>query len=132
MRDWTLGVERSTFASTLISPQDVRSFRRSLLRWYRLNGRHLPWRRTRDPYAILVSEFMLQQTQVATVIPYYQRWLERFPDFHALADAEESDVLHSWQGLGYYSRARNLHATAQFVTQHWGGALPAVAARIAQ
>src|SRR5713101_5502656 len=110
MRDWTLGVGRSTFASTLISPQDVRSFRRSLLRWYRKNGRDLPWRRTRDPYAILVSEFMLQQTQVATVRSYYNRWLKRFPCFGTLAQASENDVLHAWQGLGYYARARNLHA----------------------
>ncbi len=113
-------------------PPDQRQFRRGLDRWFRRRGRNLPWRRTCDPYAILVSEFMLQQTQVATVIPYYHRWLERFPDFAALARAKESDVLHAWQGLGYYARARNLHAAAQFVTQHWGGQLPAVAAKIAQ
>lgn len=75
---------------------------------------------------------MLQQTQVATVIPYYERWLARFPDFAALAVADESDVLHAWQGLGYYARARNLHAAAQFVVQNEGGELPADAARIAQ
>jgi A/G-specific adenine glycosylase len=107
-------------------------FRRSLQRWFRLEGRDLPWRRTHDPYAILVSEFMLQQTQVATVIPYYQRWLERFPDFAALAQAKEPDVLHAWQGLGYYARARNLHATGKFVRENWLGQLPPDAARIAQ
>ena len=117
-----MNVER--LLRTLISPQDVRSFRRSLLRWYRQNGRDLPWRRTRDPYAILLSEFMLQQTQVATVLPYYSRWLRRFPDFSALALAPESSVLHAWQGLGYYARARNLHALAKIVIRKHGGALP--------
>ncbi|MEO8440555.1 MAG: A/G-specific adenine glycosylase [Spartobacteria bacterium] len=104
---------------------EEREFRRSLRSWYERNGRELPWRRTRDPYAILVSEFMLQQTQVATVMPYYQRWLERFPGFLALARADESDVLHAWQGLGYYSRARNIHAAAKVVAQKFGGQLPA-------
>jgi A/G-specific adenine glycosylase len=111
---------------------DQRQFRRSLYRWFRLRGRDLPWRRTRDPYPILISEFMLQQTQVAAVMPYYQRWLERFPDFAALARAKESDVLHAWQGLGYYARARNLHAAGKFVRENFGGELPADAVRIAQ
>src|SRR5689334_9617819 len=79
-------------------------FRRRLLSWYCQNGRDLPWRRTRDVYAILVSEFMLQQTQVATVMPYYHEWLRRFPDFGSLARASENEVLHAWQGLGYYAR----------------------------
>lgn len=105
-------------------PLPATSFRRSLLAWYRKHGRDLPWRRTRDPYAVLVSEFMLQQTQVATVIPYYNRWLRRFPDFEALAAASESEVLHAWQGLGYYARARNLRATAQAVMEKHGGRLP--------
>lgn len=99
-------------------------FRAALSRWYRKNGRDLPWRRTRDPYAILVSEFMLQQTQVAAVIPYYQRWLRRFPDFATLARASESDVLRAWQGLGYYRRARNLHAAAKIVIKNHGGRFP--------
>jgi A/G-specific adenine glycosylase len=99
-------------------------FRRPLLKWYRHNARDLPWRRTSDPYAILVSEFMLQQTQVATVIPYYKRWLRRFPGFAALAAASENDVLHAWQGLGYYSRARNLLATAFAVMEKHGGVFP--------
>ena len=98
-----------------------RTFRSALQRWYAVHGRDLPWRRSRDPYAILVSEFMLQQTQVATVLPYYRRWLERFPDFGALARARESDVLHAWQGLGYYARARNLHAAGKFVMENCGG-----------
>jgi A/G-specific adenine glycosylase len=100
------------------------SFRRVLLSWYRKNRRDLPWRRTTDPYAILVSEFMLQQTQVATVIPYYNEWLRRFPDFASLAAASEHDVLHAWQGLGYYARARNLRATAIALVEKHGGAFP--------
>ncbi|MEO5718290.1 MAG: A/G-specific adenine glycosylase, partial [Chthoniobacterales bacterium] len=111
---------------------DPGRFRRSLQRWFRRHGRDLPWRRTRDPYAILVSEFMLQQTQVATVIPYYERWLERFPDFSALARAKESEVLHAWQGLGYYARARNLQAAAKFVRKNFGGQIPAATAALAE
>src|SRR6058998_3648021 len=107
-----------------MSLKNVRAFRRSLLDWYRRYGRDLPWRRTRDPYAIMVSEFMLQQTQVATVLDFYARWLARFPDFQTLATASEADVLHVWQGLGYYSRARNLHRAAQQVVERHGGALP--------
>ena len=110
--------------------KDLPRLRRQLAHWFRYHGRDLPWRRTRDPYAILVSEFMLQQTQVATVIPYYERWLARFPDFASLARAEESAVLHSWQGLGYYARARNLHAAAQSITQNFGGVLPNDLAKI--
>ena len=107
-----------------MSLKNVRAFRRSLLDWYRRYGRDLPWRGTRDPYAILVSEFMLQQTQVSTVIPYYNEWLYRFPDFAALACASENDVLHAWQGLGYYARARNLHATARAVVNRRHGRFP--------
>jgi A/G-specific adenine glycosylase len=99
-------------------------FRRALFNWYRENGRDLPWRRTRDPYAVLISEFMLQQTQVTTVLPYYNEWFRRFPDFSALARASESDVLHAWQGLGYYARARNLHATAKTIVDRLGGRFP--------
>ena len=100
------------------------AFRRPLLRWYSNHGRDLPWRRTRNPYAILVSEFMLQQTQVATVLPYYKEWLRRFPTFAALAAASENDVLHAWQGLGYYARARNLHSAAKIVTSRNRGRFP--------
>lgn len=104
--------------------QDVRRFRSALLRWYSKNGRDLPWRDTRDPYRILVSEFMLQQTQVATVVRYYKDWLRRFPSFDALASAKPNDVLHAWQGLGYYARARNLHATAKLVVDRHRGRFP--------
>jgi A/G-specific adenine glycosylase len=100
------------------------AFRRSLLSWYRQNRRDLPWRRTMDPYAILVSEFMLQQTQVATVIPYYIEWLRKFPTVAALAAASENDVLHAWQGLGYYSRARNLRTAAVAIVEKHGGHFP--------
>jgi len=116
-------------STNLISPPDSRNFRAALLRWYRRRGRDLPWRRTRDPYAILVSEFMLQQTQVATVLSYYNEWLRRWSDFSALARASESSVLHAWQGLGYYARARNLHATARIVVDRYGGHLPRTIAR---
>src|SRR5262245_55649827 len=87
--------------------------RAGLLAWFRAHARDLPWRRTRDPYAIWVSEVMLQQTQVATVLPYYERWMARFPTVAALAAADEDDVLHAWAGLGYYSRARALLAGAR-------------------
>jgi A/G-specific adenine glycosylase len=99
-------------------------FRRRLLRWYRRHGRDLPWRRTRDPYAILVSEFMLQQTQVATVSSYYNAWLRRFPNFASLARTSEHDVLRMWQGLGYYARARNLHTTARTIMDRHDGRFP--------
>jgi A/G-specific adenine glycosylase len=92
--------------------------------------RDLPWRRTRDPYAIWVSEIMLQQTRVATVIPYWERWMARFPTVSALAEAPLDDVLAAWAGLGYYSRARNLHAGAQAVGARFGGALPPRAAEL--
>jgi A/G-specific adenine glycosylase len=112
------------FISELSRASQRSAFRRRLLAWYRANGRDLPWRGTRDPYAILVSEFMLQQTQVATVLPYYSEWLKRFRDFKSLAGASESDVLHAWQGLGYYSRARNLHAVAKSIVADFSGLFP--------
>jgi A/G-specific adenine glycosylase len=113
------------------SPSQIRFFQKSLSAWYRRSGRDLPWRRTRDPYAILVSEIMLQQTQVATVIPYYREWLRRFPDFKSLAGASESEVLHAWQGLGYYSRARNLQVAASRISQDHGGQCPQTANELA-
>jgi A/G-specific adenine glycosylase len=108
----------------LRSTIDVRPFRPALLRWYCHHGRDLPWRHSRDPYAILISEVMLQQTQVATVIPYYNEWLRRFPNVAALARASENEVLHAWQGLGYYNRARHLHAAANVVQDRHGGIFP--------
>lgn len=95
-----------------------------LLAWYRAGHRALPWRGTHDPYRIWVSEIMLQQTQVDTVIPYYRRWLKRFPTVRALAAAPVRDVLALWEGLGYYSRARNLHRAAHVVVHQYEGRLP--------
>lgn len=103
---------------------DLPGFRRAALTWFRRNARDLPWRRTRDPYAVWISEVMLQQTQVATAAPYWRRFLERFPDVHALAAAEERDVLRLWEGLGYYRRARQLHAAAKRLAADHGGELP--------
>ncbi len=95
-----------------------------MLAWYRRAKRDLPWRRTRDPYAIWISEAMLQQTRVETVIPYYERFLARFPSVQSLADAPVDGVLGEWSGLGYYSRARNLHRAAQDIVERFGGRLP--------
>jgi A/G-specific adenine glycosylase len=99
-------------------------FRRRLLRWFRRNGRDLPWRRTRDPYHIIVSEFMLQQTQVSRVQAYYHRFLERYPSIQALAVAPPAAVRESWEGLGYYRRAVNLHRLAQEVVRDRAGVIP--------
>ncbi|MGD0918201.1 MAG: A/G-specific adenine glycosylase [Thermodesulfobacteriota bacterium] len=95
-----------------------------LLRWFEKNGRDLPWRKTQDPYAIWVSEIMLQQTQVVTVIPYYQRFLRAFPTISRLARADLLQVLKTWEGLGYYSRARNLHQASQIVLKDFHGKVP--------
>jgi A/G-specific adenine glycosylase len=97
---------------------------KNLLRWFKRNGRNLPWRKTRDPYAIWVSEIMLQQTQVPTVIPYYQKFLRTFPTVRHLAKADLSKVLALWEGLGYYSRARNLHKASRIVSSHFGEQVP--------
>ena len=102
------------------------TFATRLVTWQRVHGRnHLPWQNTRDAYRIWLSEIMLQQTQVATVLPYYARFLDRFPDVASLATALEDDVLAHWAGLGYYSRARNLHRAAQQVVARHGGRFPA-------
>ncbi|MBA3917872.1 MAG: hypothetical protein C0516_04705 [Gemmatimonas sp.] len=100
------------------------SFRRRLHRWYRANARDLPWRRTRDPYRILISELMLQQTQVSRVLDFYARFLDRFPTLDALAAARPQRVLDAWSGLGYYARARNLHALAREVHGNRDGVIP--------
>lgn len=108
----------------MIVPFEPGEVSRRLLAWYGLEGRDLPWRKTRDPYRIWLSEVMLQQTTVAAVIPYYQRFLERFPSVDALAAASQDDVITLWAGLGYYSRARNLHRAARQVVSERGGAFP--------
>ena len=100
-------------------------FAQTLIAWQRKHGRRgLPWQGTRDPYRVWLSEVMLQQTQVETVIPYYERFLERFPDVHALAAAAQEDVLRLWSGLGYYARARNLHRAARIVAADLDGSFP--------
>ncbi len=99
-------------------------FTKRLLKWYAKQGRELPWRGSADPYAVWVSEIMAQQTRLEAVIPYYERWMKRFPTIKALASARQRDVLNAWEGLGYYSRARNLHQAAQIVVQERGGKLP--------
>jgi A/G-specific adenine glycosylase len=108
-----------------LPPRKLRDFRRSLLAWYDESRRNLPWRETRDPYRIWVSEVMLQQTRVAAVVEYYRRFLERFPDVAALARAKEADVLAAWSGLGYYRRARAMHAAAKIVVNEFHGNFPA-------
>lgn len=113
---------------TALAPHVAREFSERLRRWFRSHGRDLPWRRTRDPYQVLVSELMLQQTQVSRVVPRYAEFLERFPTLHHVARARPARVTEAWAGLGYYARARNLHALARRVTDRGrdaSAALPA-------
>ncbi len=105
-------------------PLVLSSFSRRLIRWYRAQGRALPWRRTSDPYAIWLSEIMLQQTQVATVIPYYNRFLSRFPSVQSLASASLHQVLKHWEGLGYYARCRHMHLAAKEMVHRFRGRIP--------
>jgi A/G-specific adenine glycosylase len=105
-------------------PGKVQAFQVQLLAWFRQNGRDLPWRRTRDPYKILVSEVMLQQTQVERVQEYYRRFLREYPTVRDLAAACPARVREAWDGLGYYARARNLHAAARTIVRRHGGRLP--------
>ena len=107
-----------------MAAKDFPTVRRKLLTWYKHNQRNLPWRKTTDPYAIWVSETMLQQTQVKTVLPYYERFLSRFPTVEALARAPLDRVLHAWAGLGYYRRAENLKTAARQIVQEYGGKVP--------
>src|SRR5260221_5435235 len=105
----------------------------ALLSWFAQHGRHdLPWQRDPTPYRVWVSEIMLQQTQVATAIDYYDRFMQRFPDVAAIAAAPLDEVLHLWSGLGYYSRARNLHRAARQLVERHGGALPVTADQLAE
>jgi A/G-specific adenine glycosylase len=109
---------------SLPPPDARRRFRRSILTWYRRHGRDLPWRRTNDPYHILVSEVMLQQTQVDRVVPKYHEWLDKYPSFAALASASEEEVSQTWRPLGYNIRPRRLHAIARESVARYGGELP--------
>jgi len=120
--DEVVQAEKAIFYYRSLVLPTIRSLRMKLTRWYDRAQRDLPWRRTRDPYAIWISEVMLQQTRVAAVIPYYQRFLDRFPDAAALAQAPESELLALWSGLGYYSRARNLQKAARQIVE--SGAFP--------
>lgn len=105
-------------------PAVQQAVQENLLPWFAVNARSLPWRRNRTPYRVWVSEIMLQQTRVEQVVPYYRRWMKAFPSWSALARAPQSDVLKLWEGLGYYSRARNLHASAKIITDEYGGKPP--------
>ncbi len=116
----------------LMDPAPKRALRRSLLHWYDRQRRDLPWRRTRDPYAIWVAEIMLQQTRVAAVLEHYREFLRLFPDAEALARARSTSVLSAWSGLGYYRRARALHNAAKVLVREFGGKLPTTAAELAQ
>src|SRR5271154_6317647 len=118
-------MNRSSF-----TPAQTREFRTNLLAWFDIHKRDLPWRRTRDPYAIWVSEIMLQQTRVAAVLEHYARWMARFPTVEALAMASEDDVLTVWSGLGYYRRARFLHRGAKKIVAEHEGSLPRSAAEL--
>src|SRR5271155_4327252 len=102
----------------------LKTFQKQLLAWFRTHQRDLPWRRSRDPYRIWVAEVMLQQTRIAAVMPYYQRFLSRFPTVHSLSRARETEVLKLWSGLGYYSRARNLHRAAKIIVARHEGKFP--------
>ncbi len=111
-------------AAELLAPARLRRFRRRLVTWFQTHRRDLPWRRSRDPYRVWISEIMLQQTQVATVIPYFERFLAAFPNVESLAAAREEEVLRLWEGLGYYRRARQLHAAAARIVAEHGGEFP--------
>ena len=104
---------------------EAKNFTQAVLRWYDQGHRDLPWRRTRDPYRIWVSEIMLQQTRAETVVSYYERFLARYPTVQALADAPQEELLKMWEGLGYYSRARSLQKAARMIVSEYGGQLPA-------
>lgn len=112
------------------NPQNLGTFREALLAWYDVNRRDLPWRRTTDPYRIWVSEIMLQQTRVGAVLEHYKRFFERFPNVQSLAQAKEEQVLAAWSGLGYYRRARNLHACAKVLVAEHVSKLPSTAKQL--
>src|SRR5271154_1782335 len=107
-----------------LKSRSLATFQSRLLTWFRKHQRDLPWRESRDPYRVWVAEIMLQQTRIAAVLPYYERFLRRLPNVHTLARARQPEVLKLWSGLGYYSRARNLHATAKQIVAHHDGKFP--------
>lgn len=105
--------------------QRISEIQDRVLSWFDRNGRDLPWRKSYSPYHVWISEIMLQQTQVKTVIPYFIRWMERFPDPAAVAAASEREIMLAWEGLGYYTRAKNLHKAAKVIVENFGGSIPA-------
>ena len=111
--------------SFLMRPEKIDKIQHQVLSWFERNGRDLPWRKSYSPYQVWISEIMLQQTQVKTVVPYFLRWMERFPDPAAVAAAGERDIMLAWEGLGYYTRAKNIHSTAQVLVSNFGGRIPA-------
>jgi A/G-specific adenine glycosylase len=123
--DYTMPMSRTPPAHAIPAPPERRRFRQRLLAWYRRHGRDLPWRKTNDPYHILVSEIMLQQTQVDRVVPKYHEWLEKYPSLGALAAAPEQDVTMTWYPLGYNIRPRRLQTIARESVSRYGGELPA-------
>lgn len=121
----TSSTDENSINGQLPAPELFATLRALIINWQGQHGRHhLPWQQAPQPYHVLISEVMLQQTQVSTVIPYFKRWLQHFPNFHALAQAPLDEVLAQWQGLGYYARARNLHKAAQYVVAEYGETLP--------
>jgi A/G-specific adenine glycosylase len=116
--------KEAALSSRIAHPSTIRAFQRRLMEWYKQHGRDLPWRRTRDPYAILVSEVMLQQTQVSRAMLYYERFLDRYPTVEDLASADEGEVRETWEGLGYYKRARNLQRASQEIVDKHAGRFP--------
>jgi A/G-specific adenine glycosylase len=114
----------SVSAADLLSPGSIAAIRSKLRTWSRKHQRKLPWRDEADPYKVWISEIMLQQTTVTAVIPYFDRFISRFPTVESLANAAESDVLKAWEGLGYYSRARNLHRAAKQIVADHAGEMP--------
>jgi A/G-specific adenine glycosylase len=129
-RHHRLPTRRPTPPPALPAPAERRRFRRLLLSWYRRHGRDLPWRKTHDPYHILVSEVMLQQTQVDRVLPKYAEWLAKYPTFEVLADAPPADVVRTWYPLGYNIRPHRLQSIAQQAVANHGGQLPSDAATL--
>ncbi len=130
--DRSLGDEESAAPPALPSAQWFAAVRRAALRWFARHGRDLPWRKSSDPYAVLVSELMLQQTTVATVVPRWRQFLAAFPTVDCLARAKEAEVLRAWEGLGYYRRAKQLHAAAQRIVADHGGQVPDDPATLAE
>lgn len=126
--NYTVGMNDAEFSDSADagahSQQELAEFRNALLSWYAQHQRDLPWRKSCDPYRVWLSEIMLQQTTVAAVIPYFERFLARFPNLAELAASPEEDVLRMWEGLGYYSRARNIHRTARVLIDEWNGEFP--------